>query len=667
MILAVLMVTVIAVTSVQADGASFTVDGVEYTVVSDGTVSVTGGDVSDLVLEGTVSHRGVEYTVDSVSDNAFSGSESLVTVSVSSVRSIGMWAFGLCMNLESVELGDGVETVGERAFAYCDSLTEVSLSSTVSQMESNPFVSCRSLDAVTVDPGNGTYTVIDGALVDAVDGVLVVCTSVDEGFVVPDIVTSIEEAAFLGRTGITSLRVHDGVVRIGDQAFSGMTGLESVSLPESLDYLGTNAFSGCGSLASVRVPSCVTMGNYVFNMCTGLAEVSFAGSPSSVPEGTFYGCVSVQEVSVPDSVTQVGASSFEGCTSLRVLSLPAGILYVGDRALADCPNLIGVEVAEGGEHYVSEDGVLMCLDTMELVKYPAARTESVYSVPSGTIRIADSAFSGCRLSAVDLPEGLVAIGDEAFAFCGSLRYVELPSTVTLIGDGAFYRCSSLETINVPEATVSVGGDVFTGCSSLQSIDVDPANRNYTSVDGVMYTSDMTVLKQFPGGKSQRVYVLPATVTELEAGALALCTGLMAIDVEEGSTVFSSSGGVLMDAAGTTVIVIPAGKVGEYRVPEEVVRFETGALRGCYDVSLIFYTTDVEFEIESLSVGDQGRSATLEISAPAGFVIQEYAVDDFTRIDLDTGGEARDTATVLIGVAVSLFAVISTAALLWRRP
>ena len=89
--------------------------------------------------------------------------------------------------------------------------------------------------------------------------------------------------------------------------------------------------------------------------------------------------------------------------------------------------------------------------------------------------------------------------------------------------------------------------------------------------------------------------------------------------------------------------------------------------GRYDVSLIFYTIDVEFEIESLSVGDQGRSATLEISAPVGFVIQEYAVDDFTRIDLDTGGEARDTATVLIGVAVSLFAVISTAALLWRRP
>ena len=666
-ILTVLFVSVIAAASLSAEETVFTVDGVEYTLEQDGTVAVTGGDVRDLALDGIVSHDGVEYTVSSIDDYAFAGSEALESVNVSGIPTIGSWSFNLCMNLRAVELGEGVKEVGESAFGYCDNLVSVSLPSTLSFVRTNPFVACTSLESVTVEPGNATFAVIDGSLVDLSLESLIVCVSDGPDYIVPDEVTYVEETAFSGRTGIRTLVVHDGVTRIGDRAFSGMSNLESVSLPESLGYLGMNAFFGCESLTSVRVPSTVVCGDYVFNRCYGLSEVSFAGSPTEVPQGMFYYCASLQEVVLPDSVTRVGASAFEGCASLRTISMPAGVEHVGERALADCPNLLGVEVAPGGAHYVSEDGVLIGLDNMELVKYPAAKTDAVYSVPSGIIRIADSAFSGCGLSAVDLPEGLVSIGSEAFAFCSSLQFIELPSTVTLIGDAVFYRCSSLESMSIPQATVSIGGDVFTGCASLQSIDVDPANPNYVSEDGVLYTSDMTVLKQFPGGKSQRVFVLPASVTTLGAGALALCTGLMAIDVEQGSSPFSSVGGVLMDADGTTVIVIPSGKVGEYRVPEEVNRFEMGALRGCYDVSLIFYTTGVEFEIGSLSVGDQGRSATLHVSAPAGFEIQEFAGDDYTRIVLDTGGEARDTAAILIGLAVTLFAVVSAVALLWRRP
>lgn len=665
-ILAVIALSALAVFSSPADGETFSEGGIEYEVLPDGTVSVVGGDVAHLVLDGTVSHGGNLYTISSVGAHAFSGSESLVSVDVSGVPEIGAWAFNMCINLERVALGEGVQEIGELAFGYSGRLSELSLPSTVSHMHANPFVYCTSLDAVSVDPGNPAYQVMDGSLVDVQRGILVLCFSASGDYTVPEAVSSIEEAAFYGKRGITSMTLHDGVRRIADQAFSGMADMEAVVLPERLDYLGSNAFFGCESLTSVRVPSCGAMGDYVFSSCYGLTEVSFAGAQAHLPDGMFYYCASLREVAVPDGAAGVGKSAFEGCSSLRTVSLPASVEEVGERALADCPNLTGVEVDPANVHYRSDDGVLLCTDTMELVKYPVARTDAVYAVPSGIVGIAESAFSGCRLSAVDLPEGLVTIGAEAFAFSGSLRYAELPSTVAVIGNGAFYRCSSLESVSVPAATVSIGGDVFTGCSSLEAIEVDPANPEYVSADGVLYTSDMTLLKQFPGGKSQRVFVLPSTVTELGAGALALCTGLMAIDVEEGSASFSSVGGVLMDASGTTLIAIPSGKVGEYRVPEEVVRFETGALRGCYDVSLIFYTTGVEFGIGSLSVGDEGRSAVLRISAPPGFEVRDFAADDYTRIDLDTGGEARDTMTIIIGVAVSLFAMVSTAMIFFRR-
>lgn len=168
----------------------------DYLVLSDGTVSVTGGDVRDLVLDGTVEHGGVEYTVSSIGDSAFLGSEVLTTVSITGVPTIGSWAFGMCPALESVELGEGVITVSERAFGYDDTLQSVSLSSTVILLYENPFIACTSISTFTVDPGNAVYGIVDGSLVDLTDGILVLCLSDNPVYTVPDIVSEIGPAAF---------------------------------------------------------------------------------------------------------------------------------------------------------------------------------------------------------------------------------------------------------------------------------------------------------------------------------------------------------------------------------------------------------------------------------------------------------------------------------------
>ena len=663
----VLAVVALVAVPLSPQGETFSEDGVDYAVVSEGRVEVVGGTASDLRITGSVSHGGVEYEVASIAEGAFSASSDLVSVTMSGVPDIGDGAFQMCMSLREVVLGEGVESIGYAAFGYCPMLGSVSLPSTLTSMQGNPFVMCEGLSSISVDEGNTVFSVHEGALVDDLNGVLVRCPDTGAGsFTVPDTVTSIAEFAFAANGSIVSLTVPDSVTSIGDMAFSDMTALESVSLPGHLEYMGMNAFSGCVSLLSFQVPTVTECGGYVLNGCIALADVTFAEGVSDIPDGMFYHCVSIQGIAFPDSVTRLGGSVLEGCSSLQVVSLPAGLVSVGDRAFSDCPNLLRIEVEAGGR-YTSDDGVLIDTETAVLVKYPAGREDTVYSVPSGILRIIESAFEWSDVVAVDLPEGLVAIDDEAFANCSSLEYVELPSTLAVIGDGAFYRCSSLGSIRIPAGTEYIGDEVFTGCSSLQSIDVDNANPGYTSVDGVLYDRDMTLLKQFPGGRSERVYVVPASVTEIGPGALALCSGLMAIDVEEGNRAFSSVGGVLMDALGTTVIVVPSGKVGDYRVPEEVVRFETGALYGCYDVSLVFYTTDVEFEVMSLSVGDAGRTGTLSISAPDGFSVPDYAYDDHTLVLLDTGGEKRDMATIAIGIAVTVFALVTAVAVFWRRP
>ena len=63
-------------------------------------------------------------------------------------------------------------------------------------------------------------------------------------FTIPDGVTSIEDYAFWGCSGLTSVTIPDSVTSIGEWAFSGCSSLKSVTIPHrfrnSLLKIGLN-------------------------------------------------------------------------------------------------------------------------------------------------------------------------------------------------------------------------------------------------------------------------------------------------------------------------------------------------------------------------------------------------------------------------------------------
>jgi len=64
---------------------------------------------------------------------------------------------------------------------------------------------------------------------------------------------------------------------------------------------------------------------------------------------------------------------------------------------------------------------------------------------------------------------------------------------------------------------------FAYCSGLSSIVVDASNPAYSSLDGVLYDKAMTVLIQYPGGKSGG-FTIPNSVTSIGEMAFLGCTG-----------------------------------------------------------------------------------------------------------------------------------------------
>ena len=66
-------------------------------------------------------------------------------------------------------------------------------------------------------------------------------------------VGGISDFAFANQTGITELRVTDGLTSVGIGAFSGCTALKTISLPASVKRIEERAFEKCTSLTEVNI------------------------------------------------------------------------------------------------------------------------------------------------------------------------------------------------------------------------------------------------------------------------------------------------------------------------------------------------------------------------------------------------------------------------------
>jgi len=98
------------------------------------------------------------------------------------------------------------------------------------------------------------------------------------------------------------------------------------------------------------------------------------------------------------------------------------------------------------------------------------------------------------------------LGDNASKYV----YLDLSgSTITTIPARAFlkevshdeYESNGLVGITIPDSVTYIGANAFRYCYNLTEINVDSDNTNYSSTDGVLYNKDKTILIMYPAGKT----------------------------------------------------------------------------------------------------------------------------------------------------------------------
>ena len=128
--------------------------------------------------------------------------------------------------------------------------------------------------------------------------------------------------------------------------------------------------------------------------------------------------------------------------------------------------------------------------------------------------IEESAFNGCVfLKRVKLSKKIETIGQNAFEDCFFLEEINLEN-IKYLNFTVFDSCFGLKKVTFSSKLKYINTFAFYNCTYLEAIEVSSSNKEYVSIDGVLYNKDMTEIIFYPLGKNSKSYVIPESIESL---------------------------------------------------------------------------------------------------------------------------------------------------------
>ena len=263
----------------------------------------------------------------------------------------------------------------------------------------------------------------------------------------------------------------------------------------------------------------------------------------------------------------------------------------------------------------------------------ATSGDYTYTVLSdGTVEITDYTGSATTLSIPSEIDGKVvtSIGNYAFKNCSCLINIIISDNVTRIGYDAFLGCSSLTNVTIPDSVKSINNRAFIVCTRLTNIEVDSNNGYYKSINGILFSKDLTQIIKYPDGKPEESFIIPNSVTDIGNYAFRGCSNLINITISDNVT--SIGNNAFYGCSGLTNIIIPNNitSIGDdvfsgcdhltsITIPDSIKRIGYMAFYNCNNLTDVYYTgTEEQWNnITKLSFNSDLTSANIHYNYVIG--------------------------------------------------
>ncbi len=631
--------------------------------VSLGEVSVGNNQnitISDVSIPNVITIKGKSYMVTAIEDGAFSGNDTIETISFGkSVKDVTAAAFLNCPALRDITVAsDSTYFKSDSGVLYDASFktlikypdtkesSSYSIKSETVKIGDYAFFGNNSIKDISM-PVN-LYEIGNYAFADC-DTIEMLKMGVD--------VKEIGDYAFY-KSGIKTINLSPSITSIGKGAFA-FSDISKIVLPSALEEIKENTFYNCENLSGITFGNNLKIiGDYAFSN-TKISTLTFSEKISTIGKFAFAGCSNLKTIEFNKLLSTINDSAFYNCSSIKTIDLPKSLKTLGDDVFTGCTALESFTTKSGNpDNYTVENGILYNKNVTSLIHYPAANIASVYTLPSSLMEIKDNALADCKY----INEFYLNASGRYFYVDNGILYdyhmtklikyplgkggndFTVPDTVTEIAGGAFKNSDISGIINLPSGLKKIGDFAFDGCSNISSFNTN--NNNYfTSENGVLYTKDKTELIYFPGRSALINFVVPDTVTKIHPGAFS-GVNIKTIQLNEN---LEEIGDYAFENTKITEIAFPESlkKIGNYSFsntditqitfPSAIEEIGDYAFENCVNLGTVKFTSKNPPEIGSNSFSGCDRLSLIRLISGAENSKDNY-IESLAVLNIDNADD-----------------------------
>ncbi len=178
--------------------------------------------------------------------------------------------------------------------------------------------------------------------------------------------------------------------------------------------------------------------------------------------------------------------------------------------------------------------------------------------------------------------------------------------ITYVGAYAFFGFDNVTAVYLGASVDNIGDAAFNQCPVLESFYVDESNSFLTTVNGVLFNNDRTILFKYPQGKTGTHYSLPYTVTHIGDSAFSNCSNLTSVSFNENLEDIG-------DRAFYNCIKLRAASI-----PDSVTNIGEGAFNSCSALTLASFGSSLN-TIEEYAFSNCHGLAQIEIPSSVEYI------------------------------------------------